>query len=160
MNPSATQDVGLQAAVRLVGEGQFVEALSAARAEPDPLGRVQAELYVLHQGGALEEALRAGLGGLETGPNDVWLLGQSGYIALSLGIGGLAEGIYLRLEEESTPEQFASSEVLLSEARDMQERRKAETRALSRARSVVLASFLSLVLTMCFVASRPNVASE
>lgn len=145
---AARGEGGLQAAVRLVGEGSFAAALAAAQAEEEPLARAQAELYVLHQGGSLPRALRVGLGGLEGHPDDTWLLDQTAYLALSLGIGSLAEELYLRLEPLSSVESWSHYEPLLLEARALEAQRAATDTALSRSRSAVIAGLLALFLPM------------
>lgn len=86
---AAPQEGGLDRAVQHVAELQFIEALHAARAEPDGLRRVQAVLYVYQQAGALDEALAEGLAGLTQFPGDAFLLKQSASAALTLGIGQL-----------------------------------------------------------------------
>ncbi len=136
---------GLQAAVRLVGEGDYPAALEAASAESEPLARAQAELYVLHQGGDLRRALRVGLEGLEDHPDDLWLLDQTAYLALSLGVGGLAEDLYLHLEELSSVDAWRRYEPLLQEARDVKSQHAATEAALSRSRSAVIAGVLALL---------------
>jgi hypothetical protein len=144
------QENGLQAAVRLVGEERYRAALEAARAESQPLARAQAELYVLHQGGALEEALLAGLEGLETSPEDPWLLERSAYLALSLNAGSLAEELYLNLQQVTDEASWDLHEPRLGEARAIQERREAEALALTRARLGVIAVLLATLVPLLF----------
>jgi len=138
----------LQAAVRLVGEGKYQAALAAAQAESQPLARAQAELYVLHQGGSLPRALRVGLDGLEANPADTWLLDQTAYLALSLGLGSLAESLYLRLEPLSSVESWTHYEPLLLAAQELKAQRVATDTALSRSRSAVIAGVLALFLPL------------
>ncbi len=96
---SPAQESALQAAVRLTGEARFAEAVEVARAGDDPLQRAQGELYVLHRAGALEEALAAGLRGLDEAPDDAWTLEHTAYVALSLGAGDLAVRLdWMRVE--------------------------------------------------------------
>ena len=156
--PLAAQspESGLQAAVRLVGEQRFQEALLAGQAESNSLARAQAELYVLHQGGALTEALEAGLRGLRVAPRDAWLLDRTAYIALSLGAGELAERLYIELQSIRTPEEWDASAPLLQEARTLIEVREAQGRSVSRARLVVgLAVIASLAVMLLHSRKRP-----
>jgi len=143
------QEVGLAAAVARVGEGRFAAALEAARGDPSPLDRAQAELYVLHQGGALEAALEVGLAGLAGFPEDPWLLDRSAYLALSLGDGGLADELYGRLEA-LVPDRREALAPLRAEARQLEDRREAEARALGRAQTVVLVAALAALALMAF----------
>lgn len=138
------QEVGLDAAIRLVREGDFQAALVAARGETRSLERAQALLHVLHQAGALEEALAAGREGLEHHPEDAWLLDRSAYIALSLGVGDLSRELARRLGENAEPEswQATNSSWMLGEVELLQEERGKEQRALLLARCVVGAAAL------------------
>ena len=130
------QETSLQRAVRLTGEGDLSEALSAARSGEDLLSRAQGELYVLHHAGALEPALQAGLRGLEAAPGDPWLLERSAYIALSLGAGRLAAELSEELQAAVPPEDWARHEWMLSEARSLEGTRAAEESSLRRAQLV------------------------
>jgi hypothetical protein len=74
----------LDAAIALAREGQFTEALLAADAEPDPVKRAQARLYVRHHAGDIEGALREVDDARARGAGSEWLDEREAYIALSL----------------------------------------------------------------------------
>ena len=144
---AGARESGLDAAVRLVGEGEFQAALSAARGETRSLERAQALLHVFHQAGALEEALEAGRKGLEDHPADPWLLDRCAYLALSLGAGDLARGYSVRLGADADPESSSarSASWMLVEIERLQENRRNEQRALRRARWTVFCAALLCV---------------
>ena len=142
---AVAQEVGLQAAVRLAGEGRLAEALGAARGEPRALERAQAELHVLHHSGQLTEALEAGLAGLQAAPGDPWLLERCAYVALSLGTGELALRLCEELREVDAPAAWEGHAWMLEEAEGLVAQRERESTALSRARwTVVLALLIGL----------------
>ena len=143
---AVAQEVGLQAAVRLAGEGRLAEALEAARGEPADLERAQAELYVLHHPRQLTEALEAGLRGLEATPGDPWLLERCAYVALSLGAGELALDLCGKLRAVESPAAWEGHAWMLEEAEGLVAQRERESTALSRARwTVALALLVGLV---------------
>lgn len=146
---SGAQDSGLQQAVRLVSEGRLAQALEAARGESDALARSQAELHVLHHGGLLEEALEAGLGGLEGAPEDPWLLERTAYIALSLGTGELAVDLCEDLRR-AQPQEWERHAWMMEEALSLRSQREGERKALGRARTLVGAGLLFSALLLLF----------
>ena len=75
---------GLPLAIDRARAGDFQAALAAAEAEPDPVRRAEASLYVRHQAGDLDGALAIGLHGAELAPWDEWLLDRTAFVALSL----------------------------------------------------------------------------
>ena len=140
---AVAQEVGLQAAVRLAGEGRLAEALEAARGEPRALERAQAELHVLHHAGQLTEALEAGLAGLEATPRDPWLLERCAYVALSLGAGELALRLCEELREVDAPAAWEGHAWMLEEAERLVAQRERESTALMRARWTVALALLA-----------------
>jgi len=148
------QELGLDAAIRLVGEGNFQAALVSARGETRSLERSQALLHVLHHAGALEEALQAGRAGLERHPGDEWLLDRCAYLALSLGAGNLGRELSSRLGENAEPGswQETNSSWMLGEIELLEENRGNQRRALSRSRwTVGLAALACIVLALCLL---------
>lgn len=145
------QEPGLDAAVRLVGEGDFQAALVAARGESRSLERAQALLHVLHHAGALEEALQHGREGLAQHPRDQWLLDRCAYIALSLGADDLGRKLSSQLGANAEPGswQETNSKWMLGEFERLRENRQNQQRALSRSRwTVGLAALLCILLTV------------
>ena len=136
--PQAASETPLQGAVRLTAEERFVEALKLARTDDDALFRAQGELFVLQRAGALDEALSAGLRGLEVAPKDPWLLERCANLALSLGSGGLAQGLLDELVQSVGPLEQERLAPLLTAARGLVQGRQAKTAALARARAVLL----------------------
>jgi len=148
--PSSAQESALQAAVRLTGEARFAEAVEAARAGAEPLQRAQGELYAFHRAGALEEALAAGLRGLDESPDDAWTLEQTAYVALSLGAGELAVRLVERLDNVLPAEEASRLDWMRAEARRLADQRLLEQAAQHRAR---LGALLGLGLgLLAFVA--------
>ena len=156
------QDGGFDAAVRLVGEAQFSRAFAAAEAETDPLRRAQAKVHVLHHGGNLRGALAAALEGLETAPQDAWLLEQAAFVAVSVHEGPLALDLGRKLVAEL--ERTGSDGAALVRARGLRDEaesalaRSEERRsALGRARVVALALVLaSLLAIAALMRTRPS----
>jgi len=145
--PAFASQGGVAEAVRWVGEGRYAQALDAATKLGSAQERGQAQLYVLHHAGALNEALEAGLRGLDAAPDDAWLLDRCAYLAISLGAGSLARELCIRLEEHATPEAWEAAAWMLDEAEALEADRTAEALALSRARwSAALFGLASLVL--------------
>lgn len=131
---AAAQESALQAAVRLTGEARYAEAIEAANAGEVPLQRAQGELYAYHRAGALEDALRAGLRGLEEAPKDTWTLEQTAYVALSLGAGELAVRLVERLDAALPAEERSRLDWMRAEALRLAEQRGLEGRAQRSAR--------------------------
>jgi hypothetical protein len=75
---------GLDEAVRLCGEGRYVEALSEAQREADPLRRAQALLWVRHHAGDLDGALAQARAARALAAGDAWIAEREAYVALSL----------------------------------------------------------------------------
>lgn len=144
-NPAAAQESHLSAAFRLVGEGDFSGALAEARLETAQPDAAQAALHVWHHAGALEEALEAGLTGLDVNPDEPWLLDRCAYIAVSLGEGALALELCSRLQRCVDESSWQRSAWMLEEAELLAARGRAEARGLRRARWAV-ALFLALFL--------------
>jgi hypothetical protein len=139
--PTATES-HLDAAVRLTGEGNLRAALAEARAETGEPDRSQAFLYVLHHAGALEEALAAGLSGLELEPEETWLLDRCAYIAISLGAGELARELCVRLRSCADEETWRRSSWMLAEADRLLAERRREESSIVRARWTVAGGLL------------------
>lgn len=153
LGAGADQETPLQAAVRLCGEGSPAAALEAARASESPLERAQAELYVLHRAGALDEALDAGLRALEVAPSDPWTLEETAYVALSLGEGALASRLLGRLAPQLDRAGAERTAWMGEEAERLAARRGEEQRALRLGRSVAAAG-ATLALAVALLASR------
>jgi tetratricopeptide (TPR) repeat protein len=153
LGPGPDQETPLQAAVRLSGEGSPAAALEAARRSESPLERAQAELYVLHRAGALDEALDAGLRALEVAPSDAWTLEETAYVALSLGEGALASRLLERLAPQLDPAGVGRTAWMGEEAGRLAARLEEEQRALRLGRSVAAAG-AALALVVALLASR------
>jgi len=153
--PGAAPETHLAAAVRLVGEGRFTEALAEARLEPAQPEAAQAALYVWHHAGALEEALEAGLEGLAVAPEDPWLLERCAYVSISLGDGVLGLELCARLERVLGAEAVRPSAWIREEAVRLAARAQAEKRGEARARWTVLAALL-LTTALCAWLVRPR----
>lgn len=138
---------GLDRAVAAVREQRYADALAAARAEPDALLRSQAELYVFHQAGSLDEALAAGMAGLQGAPDNAWLLEQTAFVALTLGLGARAAG-YLETLEQVAPGQ--APEWMVEQAGELSEQRADEQQALERARRVALAVLAAAAVAIAY----------
>ena len=91
-------DDALARAIETARRGELRAAYALAEKERDPVRKAQAVLYVRHQAGDLGGALRAGLAGLETAPNDAWLLERTAYLALSLRDPDLSRSLVGRLD--------------------------------------------------------------
>ncbi|MCB9916534.1 MAG: hypothetical protein H6828_15520 [Planctomycetes bacterium] len=152
---ASAQESALAAAVRLAQEGRFVEALARARSAPEPLARAQAELYVWHHAGALDQALAAGRRGLAVAPADAWLLQNSAYVALSLGAGDEAQRLVGELERALPAEEFTAHAWMRAEADDLVRQRASERAALTRARAVSAAVGLAALVALLLGARRP-----
>ena len=153
--PAAAQESHFSAAVRLGGEGDFSGALAEARLETRQPDAAQATLHVWHHAGALEEALEAGLAGLEAIPTDPWLLDRCAYLAVSLGEGELALELCSRLRRSVDEETWQRSAWMLEEAELLAARDRAEARGLRRARwAVALFLAFSLGLSIWLVPTR------
>lgn len=105
--PSRFEGPGLNEAIARSQAGEFVEALAAARAEPDPIRNAQARLYVLYHGGDLSGALQAGLEGLIIEPRNPWLLENVCEIAISLRLCPMANECIDRLASSLANEETA-----------------------------------------------------
>lgn len=142
-------------AIALVQAQRHAEALEALADEPDPLRRVQTEVWVLHQSGDLEGALAAALRALDSAPppEDAWLLEQAAWIAVTLHRGPLARRLAerrLALLEASgaPPETLAAARSLLREARTLEQSDRAASQAVRRAQRTSLALLAALLLAL------------
>src|SRR5437762_8534190 len=131
---------GLSLALDRVRAGDFQGALAAAEAEPDPLRRAEASLYVRHQAGDLDGALAIGLHGAEMAPRNEWLLDRTAFVALSLRRPGPARVSLdaLRRALDADPQASESARAALAgyeiEEKDMLDRLAERDAALTRAR--------------------------
>lgn len=157
----AFEDVrGLEAAIEQVSRGEFGTAYEAALAEPDPLRRAQAELYVRHHAGDLAGALASGERGLAATPDDAWLLERCAYIALTLRHAHKALEYARRLDlatargADADRTRFAAAaQSALVEAQSLASSDAARRNALSRARVWVASALLGSLLLL-FAATR------
>ncbi|MFT7486084.1 MAG: hypothetical protein ACI9F9_001937 [Candidatus Paceibacteria bacterium] len=126
----------MESAWQAVTEGQFRTALEFAQEEPDTLRRAQAELHVYHQAGALDQAFAAGLRGLQADPQNSWLLEQTAFVALTLGLGKRASTL---LEELEAVKEGSAPTWMRDQAKELVVQRQREGLALGLSRQVALA---------------------
>jgi len=85
------QDPSTIERVRALAEsGDYPGALSTARAEPEPLAAVQAEVWLYFRARDFRASLEAAERGLRAAPGDPWLLERASASALRLGAPELA----------------------------------------------------------------------
>lgn len=156
---AAAQESHFSAAVRLVGEGDYRRALDEALQETAQPDAAQARLHVWHHAGALEEALAAGLEGLEAVPTDPWLLDRCAYLSISLGEGERALELCSRLRAATAEQGWEASAWMLEEAEQLAARGRDRTRGQRRARWTVLVA-LALFLAATAWLARPESRSR
>jgi hypothetical protein len=151
---------GMSQVVVMVRSERYADALATADSLGDPTTRAQARLYVLHQAGDLAGALRAGIDGLASAPNDLWLLERVCYIAISLRATELANEYLTRFARAAERSELDRSrwraleddyrrqvDVLLATDRERE-------RALLRARVVVAGAAVGLLVLFAGLARR------
>jgi len=160
---AAQDEPALARIAALRDEGRFAEALAACSDVLDPARASEARLLVRWHGGDLGGALREGLEGLLAAPGDLPLSWASLRLAIDLAVPELAASLFERLGlalaaarhldaaqradwERARSELGASVQELVASAR-------ARERALARARAVVVATGL-LVLVAWLGAAR------
>ncbi len=162
---AAWQESGFDAALRLVAQGRYPAALEAAAREEDPLRRAQARVYVRHLAGDLPGALTDAHEGLELAPDDVWLLEQGAFVAVSLHEGEVAEHLatrlveaLARLEDEggAGTEALIQAEELLAEAQSLRASESARQDALGRARTASLVILTGSILLAALLGFTPR----
>jgi hypothetical protein len=152
---------GFDAALRETAVGRFPAALAAAEAEPDPLRRAQARLWVRHHAGDLDGALAAARAAREASIADAWLIERELYVALSLRRAGEARAASEALERELARAGPAADARIAAQAAGLRaeletlERSLGErAQALARARGVSAGLGCSLLLVLAWLAFR------
>ena len=132
----------VQAALRA---SDYTTALEMAGDIEDELLSAQARMHVLHHGGDLPGALRAGREALERFPEDLWLLDQTAFVAGTLGDRVELDSLIERMQALAASQRVATQEVepVLARHRQVAEslglRRAAKARSSRRSRWTVLA---------------------
>jgi tetratricopeptide (TPR) repeat protein len=142
LSVSALAQSPFERAAELVRLGDYRAAIESTEQVSDPLQAAQAQLHVYHYAGDLDSALAAGRAGLAIDPKEPWLLENTAYVAISLGLGQPALAWLERLEEVR-PGQ--APDWMLEEAQKLSENRSAEATASSRAKTVVWGALVGLI---------------
>jgi len=150
----AAQETGMQAAIRLVQEERYAQALGAAEREVEPIARAQGRVYVLHQAGDLRGALTLGREGLRSHPDDAWLLRECADIALSLHDARLGRELLERLAATGQPGSEAP--LLRGYLDGLEALAQKRARALLRARWTVVLGLGAALLALMALAWRAS----